>query len=98
MLHGAPQRLMQATWYIHFPPVALQHPSPTQIISQIVGRYPMEPLHPLFQSTVISVYMLDVVRANHTLALTIAHDLMGHSLRFAETGIHPGAVATQHRI
>ena len=98
VLHGAPQRLMQATWDIHFPPVALQHPSPTQIISQIVGRYPMEPLHPLFQSTVISVYMLDVVRTNHTLALTIAHDLMGHSLRFAETGIPPGAVATQHRI
>ncbi|AHX60376.1 hypothetical protein B224_1537 [Aeromonas media WS] len=42
--------------------------------------------------------MLDVVRTNHTLALTIAHDLMGHSLRFAETGIHPGTVATQHRI
>ena len=58
----------------------------------------MEPLHPLLQPTVISVYMLDVVRTNHTLALTIAHDLMGHSLRFAETGIHPGTVATQHRI
>ncbi len=45
----------------------------------------MEPLHPLFQSTVISVYMLDVVRANHTLALTIAHDLMGHLLKLAYT-------------
>lgn len=98
MLHGAPQCLMQATWDSHFSPIALQHPSPTQIIPQIVGRYPMEPLHPLFQPPVISVYMLDVVRANHALALTITHDLMGHSLRFAETGIHPGAIATQHRI
>ncbi|MNR49728.1 hypothetical protein D3C85_1691430 [compost metagenome] len=63
-----------------------------------MGRYPMEPIHPLFQPPVISVYMLDVVRANHALTLTIAHDLMGHSLRFAETGIHPGTIATQHRI
>ena len=87
-------------WDSHFPSIALQHPSPTQIIPQIVvGRYPpMEPLHPLFQPPVVPVHMLDVVGANHALALTITHDLMGHSLRFAETGIHPGAIATQHRI
>ena len=98
VLHGAPQRLMQTCFDIYAFSVTLQHPAPTQVVLQVVRRHAMEPLHPLLQPTVISVYMLDVVRANHTLALTIAHDLMGHSLRFAETGIHPGAIATQHRI
>ena len=58
----------------------------------------MEAIHPLFQPTVIAVHMLNVIRAGHSLALTIAHYLMSHALHFTETGIHARAIATQHRI
>ena len=98
VLHGAPQRLMQTTWNIHFPSIALQHPPPTQIIPQIVRRYPVEPAHPLFQPLVVPVYMLDVIRTHDPFPLSVVHHLMCNSLPPTETCIHPRAIATEHRI
>ena len=47
---------------------------------------------------VIPVYVLDVIRTDYPFALTITHHLMGYTLFFAETGIHPRTIATQYRI
>ncbi len=94
VLHGAPQRLMQTCFDIHPPPVTLQHTAPTQVVLQVVRRHAMEPLHPLFQPMVISIYVLDVIRTDHPFALTITHYLMGYTLFFAETGIHTRSIAT----
>ena len=98
VLHGVPQRLMQTRFDIHPPSVTFQHPAPTQVILQVVGRHAMEPLHPLFQPMVISVYMLDVIRTNHPFAPTIVHHLMSYPLRLAETGIYARTIATQYRV
>jgi hypothetical protein len=89
---------MQTRFDIHAPPVTLQHPTPTQIVLQIVGRHAMETLHPLFQPMVIPVHVLDVIRTDHPFALAIVHYLMGYALLFAETGIHTRTIATQHCI
>lgn len=98
VLHGAPQRLMQTRFNIYAFSVTFQHPTPTQVVLQVVRRHAMEPLHPLFQPMVISVHMLDVIRTDYPFALTIAHHLMGYTLFLAETGIHSRSIATQHRI
>ena len=70
---------MQTTWNIHFPSIALQHPPPTQIIPQIVRRYPVESAHPLFQPLVVPVYMLDVIRTHDSFPLSVVHHLMRYS-------------------
>ncbi len=98
VLHGAPQRLMQTIGYIPLPSIALQHPAPTQIIPQVMHRYPVEPAHPLFQPLVVPVYMLDVRRTHDPFPLSVVHHLMRYSLPPTETCIHPRAIATEHRI
>ena len=98
VLHGAPQRLMQTTWNIHFPSIALQHPPPAQIIPQVVCRYPVEPAHPLLQALVIPVYMLDVIRAHDSFPLSVVHHLMRYAVLPTETGIHPRAITAENCI
>jgi hypothetical protein len=61
--NGSAKRFTQANCGVDGVPVSLEHPSPSQIVFQMLGGDTMEAAHPAFQAAVVAIDVLDVQSA-----------------------------------
>ena len=82
---GRPQRRFQELLRIA-DAVAVDGPSPAQVIGEVCGGHPIKMAQPVFETAVISVDVLDMNGAAHPFSLSQVDALMGNT-RFARKAL-----------
>ena len=79
-----PQRFTQTNQWVDLCFVALKQATPAQIVRQVLDGHTMKMNHPVFEPTIVGVYVLDVEVG--LLATAISHhqyrDLLGRQPAF----------------
>jgi hypothetical protein len=97
VLHGAPNRLLDAVSWLSTPLIALKHATPAQVVREIAGGDTVKANHPGFQAAVVGINVLNVEGAlSYPLTGTGVDDMVGNALGAGKVGIDRSTITTKH--